>query len=206
MKFALVIILSLGTTVVRAELSVESWRSDGETHAERDAIITFGYAAPIKGRLILIREGHNVCAVRFKKYSRAHDATRGNAFNSGEETFEAEYDWYSFADANKSSVPSNLRSGHATLRRSGTIGIGRVVVPSKSAELKCGAITGLSWNYPMYISMFKGAKQQDVGVLVAPTAWSDIREVEPSNVGLAWYGFQETRKTTYVPLSALPPK
>jgi len=180
--------------------SLEQSRSEGERHAQSQAIVNFGYAAPTKGRLILVRDKGAVCAVRFNAFTRGHDAKPGNAFNSGDESFSAEYEWYGV----DGKTGASTSSGKANVKRSATLGIGRLVLPSTSAALKCGSIQGLSWNYPMYVSMFSGQKPQASRTEVAPTGWTDIKQLNLHDPRLRWYGYDEKRPVLLLPLADLP--
>src|SRR5262245_34155055 len=144
--------------------SPDKWRSEGEGHAIDEAIVTFGHLSPPRGRLLLVRNAAAACAIRFNQFSRAHDAKPSTIFNSGEESFSAEYDWYAL----NAKTGELMGSGTATVKRGALYGIGRMVLPSNSAALECGAIRGLSWNYPMYVSMYTDNKSNS-GAQLAPT-------------------------------------
>jgi hypothetical protein len=188
-----------------AASTVEDIRGDGEVHAESYAIVRFASVSPQLGRILLIKDSSGqLCAIRFSRFNRKHDAQPGDAFRSGAETFEADYDWFALADLEGREVRT-VESGHATVRRSETYGVGRLVLPSVSARMKCGAAEGLSWFYPLSVSMMLGAEQRDYGIQMAPTAWKGIHEVRLSDPRLRWYRFDATgQRALHVPLSELP--
>jgi len=183
-----------------ADSPLEKWRSEGERHAVDEAIVTFGHASPPRGRILLVRDAGAMCAIRFNNFSRAHDAKPGDMFNSGDESFSAEYDWYAL-DAKTAEA---IGSGKATVKRGRILGIGRMVLPSNSAALQCGSIRGLGWNYPMYVSMYTGNKPSTSSAELAPTGWADIKHVNLHDPKLRWYAYDEERHALVIPFRDLP--
>jgi hypothetical protein len=123
------------------EFSLEGWRGDGERHERTHAIINFEYAAAAPlGRVLLISKESSMCAIRFTRFSRGHDAKPGNVFHSGAETFRAEYEWANQRDGSGDFTRGNVQSGHGEVSSGATIGIGRLVVPSTSGQINCGGI------------------------------------------------------------------
>jgi hypothetical protein len=178
--------------------SLEAWQTDGEKHAQSHAIVSFGYAAAPINKVLLIRAQSGQCALRFTNFSRGHDAKPGSVLNTGDETLGAEYEW-AFVSGDGAT-----RSGRGTVSRGPVVGVGRVVVPSTSARIECGSINGLSWNYPMYVSMFTGSQPRDTGLRFAPTGCVELGTATATGVQLSWYGYSEGRAVLYIQQSQLP--
>jgi hypothetical protein len=184
---------------------MEVWRSDGEQRAQSEAIVSYQYIAAPLGRIMLIRDASTICGIRIAKYFRGHDATPGNMFYSGAETFSAEYEWYVFGKENSSRLGRVERQPtYGYVKTGATWGLGRLVLPTGRGFLKCGEISGIRWNYPLYVSMYLDAGDGRSVVELAPTGWTDFRDVNPANDRLRWYTRDEKRKPFYIPLSDLP--
>src|SRR6267378_3870712 len=167
--------------------SLEEWQADGEKHAQSHAIVSFGYVAAPINNVLLIRAQSGQCALRFTSFSRGHDAKPGSVFNSGDETFGAEFEWAFVSDNGAT------RSGRGKCHAAPVVGVGRVVIPSTSARIDCGSIKGLSWNYPIYVSMFTGSQPRDTGLRFAPTGCVELGRTTMTGTHLNWYGYTEAR-------------
>lgn len=170
---------------------------DGEEQAQTAAIVTFGFVAPVLQRVLLIRAKDGVCALRFSSYERAHDAKPGTAFNTGDETFAAEYEWAFY------SKTGSVKSGRHKVSRGAIIGIGRVIVPSTSARIECGPIKGLAWSYPLYVSMYIDSKRSADGLQFTPTSCLDLSAAKSTAASYTWYKYEEDRATLYIRASEL---
>jgi len=181
--------------------NLEKWISDGEQHAKTHAIISFGYISVPLNNFVLLKSQVGICAIKFRSYIRDHDATPGSMFHSGSETFHAEYDWFYQTIGHNRFNKNSLISGQGKVKRSATIGIGRLILPSTSARITCGDIK-IGWNYPTYLPMYSGNNRNN-SISVAPTGWSEINKVKIDDNRLSWYSYLDSRDTIYIPKETL---
>lgn len=169
---------------------------------ERDsAAITWDDAGAPLGRFLLIRKDKRVCAVRFTKAQRGHDAKPGTTFNSGEESFSAEYDWYFQGDGSGDFTQSGVLSGHEQLARKPLKGIGRFAFQTGQIYVKCGPFK-LRWMFPTRVAFYStGVTPGDYGIELAPTKWAEIKEVDVLDPRLKWYRYDANRKPVEIPLN-----
>jgi len=153
-------------------------------------------------RFLLIRREKLLCAIKITGVWRGNDATKATMFNSGEESFRAEYDWYYTPDYPKQWGTAAVLSGHGEVRRGALKGIGRLAFQTVNGEIECGAMPmKLSWHPPTSISFygvenqFYGpVKQGDYGYEMSLTKWRTVQEIKPDAPYLKWYRYDETRE------------
>lgn len=186
---------------------VERRYATAEQRTQEAALITYQNASAPIGRFLLIRNGKDICAVRFTEFHRGRDKKPPTIFNSGEESLYAEYDWFYRGDGSGDFSKSDLKSGHNKLARKPLIGIGRFSMQfTGSTVVVCGPFK-LGWKYPNQIGFhLSNSKKDDVGNELAPTRWKEIFEVDSDNPHLNWYRFNEDRDFVVIPLDELPPR
>ncbi len=176
---------------------------EAEQLAHTHVTVSYGSVSVPVGRFLLIRNGNDVCAVRFARFQRGGDAKSPTVFHSGDETLYAEYDWFHQGDGTGDLTKQNVGSGHKELKRGPMVGIGRFAFQLGSTILSCGPFS-LSWRYPNGVGFNTTyRKEGDVGNELAPTKWQSIRQVNPNDPSLRWYRFDEKRSITMIPLDAL---
>ncbi|KAF0218593.1 MAG: hypothetical protein FD174_2686 [Geobacteraceae bacterium] len=167
------------------------------------ATVTYGNASAPVGGFLLVRNGKDVCAVRFTEFHRGHDAKPSTVFNSGDETLYAEYDWYYQGDGSDDFTKSNVKSGHEKLKRGHMVGIGRFSFQLGTTAIACGPFS-LAWIYPNNVAFnLTYSREGDVGNELAPTKWKDIFEIKVREPRLKWYRFDESRKDIFIPVDQL---
>src|SRR5690606_12529196 len=63
-----------------------------ERHIQRSALIGFEWVDQPLDRIMLLRSGNSLCAVRFTSYHRADDARSPTAFDTGDASRYASYE------------------------------------------------------------------------------------------------------------------
>lgn len=118
-------------------------------------------------------------------------------FNSGEESFRTEYDWYYTPDYPKQWGTAVVRSGHGEVWRGALKGIGRLAFQTVNGEIECGPMK-LSWDSPSTTYFFviggERKKQGDQGYEMALTKWRTVQEIKPDEPYLKWYRYDEIRE------------
>jgi hypothetical protein len=172
-------------------------------NAADNAMITwFDVGAPV-GHLLLVRQSANSCVVRFTTFHRGHDSQPSTLFNSGEESFSAEYDWFYLKKSSAESHHPTYDRGHRYLSRRSSFGIGRLAFQRGEQEVECGTFK-LAWFYPTRVGFNSLDSATDIGVELAPTRWKTIEQVNFEDPALRWYKLDESRKPILIPTDQLP--
>jgi hypothetical protein len=174
-----------------------------DQNAADNAMMTWSDAGAPVGRMLLIRHGTDQCIVRFTAFHRGHDAKPATSFNSGAESFFAEYDWFqASASANGDHGPVYER-GHRSVSLQGSVGVGRLTFQPADNEVRCGPFK-LAWFYPVRVGFNGRDSAKDIGIELAPTRWTTIEQVNLEDPALRWYKLDEARKPMLIPIKELP--
>lgn len=186
--------------------STDDWIEKGEELSETHAIVNFGYVGTPLGKILLVKNGMNKCALRIVGFHRKKKSTKKpNLFYSGGDEYHVEYEWYYPMDGlAEFDEKKRMYSGQGHLFRKPTYGIGRFVLPSLHPPIfECGEIKGLVWQYPAYVPMYSGSNRSN-SIQLAPTGWETISEINMNDDKLVWYGYDDSRDIIYIPMSDLP--
>ena len=154
-------------------------------------------ALPLK-RFGLLQTDSALCAVKFVSVERKHDAKPPTVFDSGDESVSAEADLYVVARGEKSFVNAKPMDVH--LSRQSMVGIGRLAFHRGNSTIKCGKDV-LLWSFPTWVALGSGAS---VSVRIAPTAWTDIAQIDLADARLNWFAYADDRKKTVLRAADLP--
>jgi hypothetical protein len=152
--------------------------------------------APV-GHILLIRRGLDSCAVRFTTFHHGHDARPETTFNSGAESFSAEYDWF------YRRVDGLFDTGHRSVSSRALVGLGHFAFQPGHDEVHCGPFR-LYWAYPARVGFFGRERSVDIGIELAPTTWTQITQAQFNDSRLHWYRPDDSRQPTLIPLKELP--
>jgi hypothetical protein len=174
-------------------------RNELVRHAPTHAFVAwFGVGAPL-GRVVLMRRGTELCAIRFTTFNTREETHEG-LFTLGGPSYYAEYDWYDLSEHRK-------RSGHRETSRKPGYGIPLLTPPMFFAGnpfIGCGSMEPLWW-YPIAVRFHEtGDVGRDHGIELAPTGWKDAGAIDLAHPSLRWYGVNERRKPFFIPLELLP--
>jgi hypothetical protein len=174
-----------------------------DRNAAHNAMMTwFDVGSPV-GHMLLIRRGADRCVIRFTIFHRGHDAKPETSFNSGAESFFAEYDWYHPTANSDSHQGAGYESGHRAVSRQTSTGVGRLAFQPGDDEIHCGPFK-LVWIYPVRVGFNDRDSAKDIGIELAPTKWTVIEQVNFKAPALRWYAVDEARKPTLIPIEQLP--
>lgn len=175
------------------------------SNKQPSALLTWDAVGAPLGRFLLVRKDKDkaVCAVRFTKAQHGHDEKPATTFNSGDESFSAEYDWYFQGDGSGDFSQPNVMSGHGRLARNPLKGIGRLAFQTGQGRVTCGTFGRLLWLPAGRIGFFEGSRRGDYGIELAPTKWVEIKEVNVLDPRLKWYRYDENRDPVYISLDNL---
>ena len=82
-------------------------------------------------------------------------------------------------------------------------GIGRFSFNTGNEEIRCGSFKLWWWGEGVIYFCKKGQGFADYGIEIAPTKWSDIKEVNVSDPRLKWFKFDKNRSRTDIPIDKL---
>jgi hypothetical protein len=82
-------------------------------------------------------------------------------------------------------------------------GIGRFSFNTGNEEIRCGAFRLWWWGKGMIYFFEKGQEFGDYGVELAPTKWSEIKEVNVFDTRLKWIKYDKNRSRTDIPIDNL---
>lgn len=82
-------------------------------------------------------------------------------------------------------------------------GIGRFSFNLGNEEIRCGAFRLWWWGKGMVYFFEKGQEFADYGIELAPTKWTDIKEVNVFDPRLKWFKYDKNRSRTDIPINSL---
>jgi hypothetical protein len=172
-----------------------------KARAHQVAYVDWATVGSPANKLLLIRHDRERCAIRFSFFCRDPNSQLKSVYDSGEDTFTGEYDWYHWSGVDR--PPSTtLESGHRKVTRGTLVGIGRLAFATGDVLVRCGPFE-LQWYYPRQVSFFGRGSLKNTGAELAPTAWRDIRDVDFNDRRLTWYAPDENRVKTEIPIGDL---
>jgi hypothetical protein len=145
------------------------------------------------GRLLLIRKDQDYCVVRFSKFWTGQDEKERFA------SYEAYFQGDRTGDFSKSNVKVSLRKASFLIPR----GIGRFYFQLGDEEVRCGPFR-LGWAYKGFVG-FYGINQHsgDYGIQLAPTPWTNMKEVNVFDQRIKWYRYGQQQETVNIPIDKL---
>lgn len=176
-------------------------RDDAESDLRQSTIVLSNSVAQPTGSFLLIRSGHDFCAIRFTKFHLGDDKQPGTTFHSGDASEFAEYDWYHQGNGTSDLSAAGAKSGHGKLARNPSFGVGRLAFSNSVTKVMCGS-SALRWGYPYIVNFSFSTKPGDYGIEIAPTGWTKIEQVKPSDARIRWYKFEKGREPIVLPWRA----
>jgi hypothetical protein len=147
------------------------------------------------GRIVLVRKGSEYCAVKFNEFSTGKT----------EEDRFAKYESYYQGDGTGDLLNENVQSKKGELSAPRPRGIGRLAFSFGNRNVLCGPIK-LQWSGKGSIYFYsEGQKQDDYGIQLAPTKWTNISQVNVFDARLKWYGYDAKRPRIVIPVDQLWP-
>jgi len=182
-------LMGVSTAHAVAENSADpllKWETLAQNHAR---VSPLSVAAPL-GRLVLVRADHSLCAVRFLEFHRGHDAKPATAFNSGNESLWATAEEVQIEGSHKTVGKPEVIS----LERGPVVGLGRLGFAKGNIAIRCGGAS-LEWTYPNNISLgsYTQSPNYRKAVEIAPSAWTEVSQMDLKDPMLQWYRYDETR-------------
>jgi len=152
-----------------------------------------GVEVPL-GRMLLIRKHSEYCALKFTRCWT----------DKGEKEKYAAYEVYYQSDGTGDFFNKNVKffEGKAfCLPWRGPF------YPLKwqpgKPEVKCGSLN-LLWEYKGFVCFFERSDEPgEYGIELAPTPWTDIKEVDIKDPRIKWYRYDAKRKNVNIPIDKL---
>jgi len=144
------------------------------------------------GKIFLIRKSQFYGAVKLTKFWMGRTKRHQYA------TYECWYQDDGTGDFSNKNVKFKAGKASSTL-----YGIGRFSFNFGNEEIRCGSFR-LWWLGNGMVYFFKrGQEFLDYGIELAPTKWTDIREVDVFYPHLKWYKYNKDRPRTDIPVDKL---
>lgn len=178
-----------------------------------------GISLPLN-RIILIRKDKRYCALKFvsawiemdeeRLKLRADDIKKGGIIaETAREAAEKKYAAYK-SYYHKDGIPVFTSEG--IQQKEGTASLLPLRGPFRpfvyqpgNGCVECGEFK-LLWAYKTFVSFIplgKSSSMRDYGIELAPTPWTEIKEINIKDPRIRWYRYDETRKKTFISIDKL---
>lgn len=153
-------------------------------------VVGFSWIDSPLNQVVLIRVDDVECAIKFTSFNRGADKKEPTPFNSGDESFFAQYEF--LESKNRIISDKKIKS----VERFATVGIGRLSFQKGNTSVRCGNAI-LQWGYPTAIFMSK----DDKDVSLTYSKYTDPIKALKESQNVTWYGYDEHRDWFIVPLN-----
>ena len=205
----LISVMGCSKNADRAGSDVASSSQHNDMEIKHAYVSPAAVSSPL-GKFVLIREHSLACAVRFTTYKQEGEEGKSTIFFTREPTRTAEVEWYYQKDGSFDFDKANVVSGKASLRNTSSFGIGRFSFkPTATLGFLCGAIS-IGWVEGIRIGFFDINGVNTFEREIAPTNWSQLKQIDFSNPQLTWvnmpqYSTGKPRVSShYIPMEDLP--
>lgn len=214
--FSLLIFITI-TILFTIIIYAEPQRKD--SNPDEVAIHYIGVEIPLN-RIILIRKENQYCALKFNHAWIVMDEERLNVLDkdikkggiiaeSARESAQKKYATYESYYMNGGTLhfaDENIQKKEGTASLLPLRGPFRpFIYQPGNGCVECGQFE-LLWFYKTTVSFIplgKSSNMQDYGVELAPTPWTDIKQVNLKDPRIKWYRYDETRKRVFIPIDKL---
>lgn len=157
------------------------------------AIHYSGIELPL-GRMLLIRKGTHCCALRFTRFWTEKNGREEYA------TYQVYYQCDGSGDfSNKNTTMIEGRASRLPLRGP----FHPFLYQPGDPYIRCGP-SRLTWQYKTAVGFMPPDKGMgDYGFELAPTPWTDIKEVNINDSRVKWYRYDEKRERLFIPIDKL---
>jgi hypothetical protein len=156
--------------------------------------------APALGYYALVRQGDAICAVKFTETAQSKDPERKYRY--------AVYEWHYQPDGSGEFSRPSAKHGEGKATWNYTEMVGRLSFQTGNVGVDCGDIK-LAWAGGTTLS-FRAARKDETeketikrGIMIAPTKWTEINQVNARDKRLTWYGYDPSRKDKSTLVQAL---
>ena len=153
---------------------------------------------PPLGYFALVKLDNTYCAVKFIETG-----------SSKEQDYRyAVFEWHYQGDGSGDFSRPSAQHGQDKATWKHIPFIGRLSFQTGNIGVDCGDVH-ISWGGGTGLSFREARKDQTTedaikrGIKIAPTKWTDVKEVNVSDKRLTWYGYDATRKDQSVPVESL---
>jgi len=172
-------------------LETRRWGYERDPKPNEVAIWETGVAVPV-GHILLVRRKSEYCAVKF------------TAAWKGKNRYDNHARYVSFfpSDRKRGFSQDNLKAIEGELHYR-PVNWGGCHFVIGDSGVRCGSFA-LVWGYPTFLLYLEpGEQDHHLGIEIAPTKWTDIKEVNLSDPRIKWYEFEERRDAIYIPIDDL---
>jgi hypothetical protein len=157
---------------------------------KKHTIIGFSWIEAPLGQVTLFKSDNAICAIRIINFKRGLDKKAATTFDSGNETFFAEYEMSTqFIKESVTASNEKLKIIRGKLTKNSTFGVGRLAFGGGDFTLMCGN-EKLYWSFPTAISI----PNNDSKIKFSPTSIKSLNVIDYYNKKNIWYGYEENRE------------
>jgi len=161
-----------------------------------------GIVMPL-GKMMLLKKNSESCAIKFTKYWSENQTEEKSVFIATGADEYATYESYFMANKIANFDKKNVQVKKGNLSFTKPRGIGRFAFSFGNRHIECGTIK-LHWYGGGAVSFLEEGKNEgDYGIELAPTPWTDIKEVNINDPRIKWYKYDASRKRVNVPIDKL---
>jgi hypothetical protein len=216
-KIIIVFILSIIVIV----MATEGFAQRFSPLPKNDEIVIHfsGVELPLN-RILLIRKGGHYCALRFirawteidqKKWkSRSDDINKGGILGESARDMAtkkyAVYESFYQIQGSPDFLSKNIQKQQRTASWLPIKGFMHpFLYQPGNPYIECGELQ-LDWGYRTFVSFIPADipeknSERDHGIELAPTIWTDIKQVNVKDPRIRWYSFDEKREPTYISIN-----
>jgi hypothetical protein len=216
----IIIILSALFIIIMATVSIKdilAYTPPRKAETSEVGIYSSGIEIPLN-RILLIRKDAECCALKFikawteldkeelKKYTNYmnQSANMSDHYRNISTKKYAIYESYYQGDGTGNFTANNVKVMQKTASWLPLRGPFRpFIYQPGNARVECGSIK-LVWQYITSVSFIPSGKYMgDYGFQLAPTPWTDIKEVNVKDPRIKWYRYDEKRERIFIPIDKL---
>lgn len=188
--FSVVFVVVMGTSTI----SGIAGSSDYLEPKENEVGIYFNCVEVPLNKILLIRKDYHYCTLKFIRIWTEKD---------GKEKYAA-YETYYQGDGTGNFMKKNVSIKDKTASEFPLRGPFRpFIYQPGDSSVECGPFK-LSWNYKRKVGVMPPDKGLgDFGFELAPTPWTDIKEVNTKDPRIKWYRYDEKREKVFISLDKL---
>lgn len=168
-----------------------------------------GIMMPLE-KIILLKKNSEYCAIKFTKFWSENQSEKKSVFVATGADEYALYESYSMTNKTGDFAEKNIRVKKEKLSFTKPRGIGRLAFVFGNNKIGCGTIR-LSWYGGGYVPFLEEGQHEGpygIGpapdsIELAPTPWTDIKEININDPRIKWYKYDVSRKRVNVPIDKL---
>ena len=152
------------------------------------------------GRIMLVRKNQDYCAIKFTKWWSENPSSKPSMFVATGTDEYAVYESYCLKNKTGGFFENNIQVRKEKLSLTKPRGIGRLAFSFGNSKVECGNIR-LGWYGGGLVNYSEEVQnKRNYDTELAPTPWSDVKEVNVLDQRIKWFRYDESRKRVNIPI------